>query len=219
MSLISQYKLKKDSTPDIVARLASDLANPLIIPPVVFGVMGYSQHLMNSETVLLITLSAFFFTIIPAVTALTLAHYRSFRSLDFPERKSRTRLYGFTILSFIAGSIFIAVLFNESLIRLLTLIFSINLVCGFIINFKWKISAHCAALASGGIFLLLVGFTGSSGNFPSIATGFFLLLMVLPLVLWARYQIGIHSVSELAGGTVLGFLLTIFVFTLWFSTQ
>jgi membrane-associated phospholipid phosphatase len=34
-------------------------------------------------------------------------------------------------------------------------------------------------------------------------------LLLLPLMIWARYRLGVHTLAELLGGAIVGFLLTI----------
>lgn len=106
--------------------------------------------------------------------------------------------------------------FSYLFVRLIALIFLLNLICGFFINLKWKIRVHSGTLATGSACLLLYSFFDASGQLPT-ATGLLLLIIVLPLVTWARYQLYIHSLAELFGGAIMGLLLTSLQFLAWIS--
>jgi len=203
---------KKKST--IVARIISDLANPLILPPLVLSIIGNTLHLSYPKILLLLVSIIVFFSLIPGAVAGVISLYHPDESLDFPDRETRIPFYGFSMLSVATGSIFIIGLFDNPTIHLIILIFVIALLSGFIINLSWKISIHTTALTTGGCCLLLFGHMDMSENL-SIITGSVLLSVMLPLMIWARYHLKIHSVPELLGGSIMGFALTALVFVGW----
>ena len=200
----------------MLARTISDLANPLILPPTVLGIIGYTVPLSFSNILLLLVITLFFFSFIPGAIALAVSLYYPNGSLDFPNRDTRIPFYGFSILSVFTGSILMLDLFNNAMIRLVTFIFVITLFGGFIINFKWKISLHTLTLTTCGCCLLLAGFTTMAGNLL-IFTGMVLLSMISPLMIWARYHLKIHSMPELFGGSITGCLSTALIFFAWTS--
>lgn len=213
MVFISKKHIEKRNS-SILARVFSDLANPLILPPLVLGIIGYTVALSFSNIFLLVVISLAFFSFMPGAIALTVSLYHPNGSLDFPNRNMRIPFYGFSILSVFTGSILILGFFNNTMIRLITVIFAITLFGGFIINFRWKISIHTLTLATCGCCLLLAGFTTMMESLP-IITGAVLLSIILPLIMWARYHLEIHSIPELIGGLAIGSLLSTLAFIVW----
>jgi len=198
----------------MLARVISDLANPLILPPLVLGIIGYTVPLSFSNILLLVVITLVFFSFIPGAIALVVSLQYPNSSLDFPNRDMRIPFYGFSILSVFTGSALMLGFFNNDMIRLITVIFALTLLGGFIINFRWKISIHTLTLTTCGCCLLLAGFTTMAENLL-IFTGTVLLSIVLPLMIWARYHLDIHSIPELIGGSAMGLLLSTLAFIVW----
>ncbi|HKK44554.1 MAG TPA: hypothetical protein VJ964_03475 [Balneolaceae bacterium] len=207
---------KKKST--FAARIISDLANPLILPPLVLWIIGNTVHLSNYMILLLLVSTIVFFSLLPGAVAIVVSLHHPNRSLDFPDRETRIPFYEISMLSIGTGSIFIFGLFDNPIIRLTTLIFVVALMSGFIINLSWKISFHATALATSGCCLLFFGNMYTAGNL-SLITGSVLLSILLPLVIWARYRLKIHSIPELLGGSIMGFVLTALAFVVWNLTD
>ena len=155
--MITNYHTKNVTTLNLVARIASDLANPLVIPLFVLGIIGYEVQLTGSNLVMLVGIAAIFYLLIPVTVALLIFSRRQENSLDFPERSSRTGLYSTSILSAMVGGILIVELYSISIIQLTGIVFFINLIFAFFINLRWKISVHSGALTTGGTCLLLFG--------------------------------------------------------------
>jgi len=198
------------------ARIASDLANPLVIPLFVLGIMGYETKLTVSNMVVLLGISAIFYLLIPGAIALFISTQMQETSLDFPRRSSRTGFYATTILSAMVGSYLIVEFYKISIIQLTVVTFFINLIFTFLINFRWKISVHSAALTTGGTCLLLFGVIyPDSAIFVFI--GLILLFIILPVVFWSRFRLNVHSPSELLAGIFTGLILTGSVFLFWHS--
>lgn len=68
---------------------------------------------------------------------------------------------------------------------------------------------HSAALASGGALILFAEHLQAQ-NLAAGADIFSLiiLLLILPLMIWSRYKLRIHTKMELLGGALSGFVLT-----------
>lgn len=203
-----RQRIKDDGLP----RLISDLINPLFIPPLVIGITTWLLG-GHATTISWITgLALLFYTLIPLAATFYFVQTNKIISIDLPERKSRDKL--FILSTATAGISFLCFFFMVSamhqLIPIIALVFVINTIFGFGINTMWKMSIHSAALSSAGtIFLYLSQF-----NFLLPASGVHILsltilLVLLPLMIWARYCLNIHTLAELFGGAVSGFLLTI----------
>jgi len=204
--MLSKTKLRPTKHKRL-ARLVSNLANPLIIPPVVLWVLGWSGHLDIYKTLSLVGISLVFFTILPLISAIIYSSDQRLWSLDFPDQSSRTPLYITSTASTLIGSVLVVTLFDEPYLQVSVTIFGINILAAFLLNFKWKVSVHSSAITTGGFCLLLFGLFGTAG-LPSLLTGLFLFVILLPLVGWARHHLNIHSISEIAGGISLGLIFS-----------
>jgi len=209
----SNSRRKDRALSDTSARWLSDIMNPLVIPPLVFSVIGFAERLPYTRLVLLLVISIIFYSIIPFGAALVISHRHTNYSLDFLKRRSRIPLYKLSIFSVLIGSVLLSKLFQNYFIRIVVVVFLINLFCSFTINLKWKVSLHSTALSTGGLILLLFGLHTSTG-LPLIISGTILLSLILPIIMWSRYQLKIHSKAELFGGTAVGVLLTLISFML-----
>ncbi|HEX6981877.1 MAG TPA: hypothetical protein VF181_03875 [Balneolaceae bacterium] len=203
----TQNLSKKDS----LARLVSDLINPLLLPPVVIGLASWMLGLPASSLSLIIVVCIFFYTLVPASATFYLLKKNHISSLDLPERRSRGRLFLFSIACAAVAFLclrFILV-FAHPLPGTLAFVFLLNPFIGFLINLKWKMSIHTAALSTAGAIFFVFSYLNLSGSAWGDVLPVFILLLLMPPVIWSRYRLSIHSMSELLGGAVAGFLLTV----------
>ncbi|MGK7368925.1 MAG: hypothetical protein ACNS64_01820, partial [Candidatus Halalkalibacterium sp. M3_1C_030] len=152
------YNLVKERLEaEFVARVVSDLLNPLMMPPLVMGMVAYAIGLSNSQIVSLLGITVLFFSILPLVSAINLTKHIGPESLDFTIKSSRKVLYGFSALSSFVGALLIFLLFDQPYLKLVAAIFLINLITALLTNFSWKISVHNAAVTTAGACLILFG--------------------------------------------------------------
>ncbi|MDZ7715999.1 MAG: hypothetical protein U5J95_07265 [Balneolaceae bacterium] len=198
-------------TRDSLARLISDIFNPLFLPPLIFLIIGWktlaSSHIFWVST----GISLLCYTIIPLGIVFSLLNKGYISSLDAPEHYTRKRLFSFCISSSAIGSIILFFVFKDINLFLanLTLIYLLNPIIGLLINLKWKMSIHAASLAMA--ITILFYFIVMETYF-SVTTVFYLSLCMLLLLLamiWARHHLKVHTFSELLGGTVTGVMLTL----------
>ena len=194
------------------ARVISDLANPLFIPPIVFILVGVYSQLDAYEMSRLISLSILFYTFIPLAMAVVLLKIGKIESLDLPRRESRNLLYLLGIASSTIGSLLLGALFYEHrpFLTLISGIFCINPIIGYLLNRKWKVSIHSASVASGGVILLSFYFWQAHQLSVSMAIIFslILLLILLPVMMWSRFHLKVHTLPELLGGASAGIFFT-----------
>lgn len=203
---------KRTRPAGIAARAISDIANPLFIPPVIFGLVGYFNHIAVEEMSWMIVLSLLFYTIIPLSITFYLLKSGKIESLDLPNRKARNKLFIYSVMSSSVGSMILGVyfFFHHPFLSITAAVFFLNPLIGYFINLKWKLSMHTASVASGGAILFTLFYISSP--FYTSAAGIFSLLMLLillPLMMWARYYLSIHTFAEIAGGACAGLVLTI----------
>lgn len=191
--------------------------NPLFVPPVVIGILIWLLGGNGSLISGILSLAVLFYSLIPFTGAVYLLHSKRISSLDLPDRESRQLLYSLTVASAAAASVcfFLIMPPEYQLITIISLVFLGNILIGCTINGKWKISVHTAALSTAGaifLYFVLSGsiFSGSSVQILSLTV----LLLLLLVMMWARYRLNIHTLAELFGGAASGFLLTLLQLTI-----
>lgn len=186
--------------------------NPLFLPPIAVGIAGTLLNLPTTVLWTTIGIALFFYTLLPLGGALYLLYTRQIHSLDLPEQKSRTKLFSLSLLSASLPVLLfgLTIHYTHPLIAGLSLIFLVNATVGLMINFRWKMSIHTAALTTmAALFLHFSTYQDASKVVSMDVLSLSILLLLLPLMIWARYRLKIHSLAELIGGAIAGFLLTI----------
>ncbi|WP_445665092.1 hypothetical protein [Fodinibius sp. AD559] len=194
------------------ARLISDLGNPLLMPPAVL--LGACLLLGQSpiSTLQVIGIAVLCYSVLPFLLTLFLYRRGIIHSLDLPLRKTRTVLYAFSIISATIASLIIYQLTPtlHFFIFILSLVFLANLTISFLLNLRWKVSVHSASVAVAGTVYYLMFLWGiTEYHLITLILSLIHLLLLLPLMMWARYHLSVHSLTELSGGTTAGILLTI----------
>ncbi|MDZ7683055.1 MAG: hypothetical protein U5J63_15450 [Fodinibius sp.] len=211
-SVDSSLNVFKRFSEEGMARLISDLGNPLFMPPIVVGfcclLLGQSLKI----SALLLAISVVCYTVLPLALTLYLFKHGLIDSMDLPIRETRTSLYAFSIASAVVASLFIYLLIPAAhpFLLLLSFVFLINLGIAFMLNLKWKISVHSASVAVAGTVYGVLYFLGIS-EFATLTIILSLLhlLVLLPIMVWGRYHLKAHSTGELIGGSSSGIFLTI----------
>jgi hypothetical protein len=195
-----------------IARLVSDLGNPLFMPPVVlfFCCLLLEQSLYS--TLLVSATAIFFYTVLPFSLTIYLFKRGVITSMDLPIRETRSTLYAFSIMSAAVASLVIYRYLPSvhPFILGLSYVFLINLSIAFILNLRWKVSVHAASVAvAGTIYGLLYTLQITDFTTSAIILSLFHLLILLPIMMWGRYHLQAHSLGELFGGLSAGIMLTI----------
>jgi len=206
--------VKRSIETESTARLVSDLLNPLIMPPLSLGILAYSITVPANRILMLFGITLLFYSILPLISAILLSRRMGSDSLDFTLKSSRKALYGFSVVSAFAGVLLVFLYFQEYFLRLTAVIFLINLIAALLLNFRWKVSVHNAAVSTAGACLIIFGRVSPETFYPTVA-GLLLLCVFLPLVSWSRYRLNVHSIPELLGGMTVGLALTAITSILW----
>lgn len=215
-SVDSSLNVFKRFAEEGIARLVSDLGNPLFMPPVVVGLSCLLLGVPLKITTLLLAISVFCYTALPFALTLYLFKQGLITSMDLPIRKTRTSLYAFSIASAAVASLLFYLLTPavHPFLLMLSFIFLINLSIAFLLNLKWKISVHSASVAVAGTVYAYLYLLGIS-EFATLTFILSLLhlLVLLPVMIWGRYHLKAHSAGELIGGSSSGIFLTILEIT------
>lgn len=195
----------------LFARIFSDLANPMIIPPAVLGIMGYAMNVPVSLLIWILGIAFLCYTLVPFGTAVVLLKNGSIKTLDVPLRRNREELFLYSLGSITTGSLMLIIMnFGSNPIFAETaFVFLVNTLIGYGLNRMHKISIHSASIASAGILIMYLQLhLNGSSYWPGILS-LFTLLVLLPLMCWSRFQLGIHNTAELLAGSVAGLLFTL----------
>ena len=203
-------KPKKGSF-DRLARFISDIANPLFLPPLVFFYLGWQMIESVQFFSVSIAIALVFYTVIPLSIVFTLLKKGHISSLDAPERKTRNKLFSYSIGCSAIGSLILFYMFMNlsQFLSALAIIYLVNPIIGLLINLKWKISIHSASLAmSATIISYFFVMQASYSTTLAICLSLVMLLLLLPMI-WARYRLNVHTLPELLSGACIGVLLTL----------
>lgn len=195
----------------LFARIISNAANPLLIPPFVIFTTGLALSMTPAELGWITLVSLTFYTLIPFSTAIYLLKSGKIESLDIPLRENRNTLFLYSIISTAIGSMTLTILyFGRSIfITEMAVVFLLNPIIGYFINRKFKISIHAGGVAMAGTLLLVI-----YQQLPdSVAwlgiLSLTVLLVLLPTMFWSRYRLRVHSFPELLGGAAAGIFITL----------
>lgn len=186
----------------IVARILSDLFNPIIL---LFPV-PYLLVYRSTQDAAYSFRWAFFswlFLLLIAVIIIYLVRRRVFTDMDVSRREQRPLLFLLSgILTFVY-CFFVFLLDGPRVLMVTALGVMIGILLFSLINTRMKASIHVATVSA---ILFAVGL---------VYSGVYLFLFLLiPLVGWARVKMHRHSVSEAVVGSLLGSGLTLFMYIL-----
>jgi len=189
------------------AKIISTIFHPLIIPTIglmiIFNTNSYINYAIPEElkraTLLLIGISTF---IIPLLISLLFLNKRLINSLEMETQKERIFPYSFTILFYIFTLYIIKKAPLPPIIFDFVIGATLSVVLAFIINFRWKISAHMIGI--GGLIgaLISVSLLLEVYITPYIIIGF----IIAGLLGSARLILNAHNPAQVYTGFVLGML-------------
>ena len=180
---------------DKLALLLSHLFNPALLAVLVFALHGYLGDWYVGLVGVVI------FAILPGFTLLVLVRWRYVEQLYPDDRNERAVLLllgglcyavGWAILYWIGASLLV-------LVSAGSFVFCTLLV--WLINRHWKISIHAAGVGGAACILLV--------SVGKVALPF---LFAIPAIVWARLHLRVHTLSQVAAGTLLGMGVTALLF-------
>ena len=189
----------------IAAKVISGIFHPLLMPVIglliIFNTDSYINYTIPADLKkAVIILTATSTIIIPLLISLLLLNRKLIKSLEMETNKERIIPYAFTIIFYVFTLYMLKqapippIIFNFIIGATLSVIFA------FIINIRWKISAHMIGI--GGLFgaLLSVSFVLEVYITPHII----LALFTAGLIGTSRLILKAHTHSQLYAGFVLG---------------
>lgn len=190
----------------LAAKIISNIFHPLLMPVIglliIFSTDSYVNYAVPEDlkkaVLLLVTVSTF---IIPLLISLLLLNRKLIKSLEMETTKERIIPYAFTIIFYI----FTLYMLKRAPIPPIVFNFiigaTLSVILAFIINIKWKISAHMIGV--GGLLGALICV---SLVLEVYVTPFILLtLLIAGLVGSSRLILNAHNQSQVYAGFLLGF--------------
>jgi membrane-associated phospholipid phosphatase len=141
-----------------------------------------------------------FFTILPLLTLVLLA--RGHGPTFAVPRSARHLSYVIVFFEYVIGTL-IFYLSNAIILFVIGLIYITIIAALMIINLFWKISVHSAGISGPATFCIYI--------FGPVTIWAFPLIVFVLLVLWARWRLQAHNVSQLAGGTLVASIITLLI--------
>lgn len=192
---------------DAFAKFLSWVLVPLLMP--IYGIilifnLSILTFVPFSQKMVFTLIVAAFNLVIPAILVLLLKRFGIVQDIGLNGRKERLIPYIITILCMAGTGIF---LFHKGFPMWANMFFIGGAVAGlieFFVNFKWKISAHCAAIA--GIVALLIHITHNPYPSPLITVWMVIALLCTGLLGSARLWLRKHTLMQVLAGYAVGFL-------------
>lgn len=174
-----------------VAQIVSFIFGIRILPFILLPLVLLKSGLSNEQLIIIFPLVIFFQVFIPISYIYFVLKTKRATSWDLPIKEERK---GFLIITLISCLISLSVIYffgNTFLFRLGLAVIA-NLVIVAIITKFWKISFHASLVTITAILL------NSLYNWQ-----FIWLLLLIPLVFWARLRLGEHDIFQLLAGAFL----------------
>jgi hypothetical protein len=187
-----------------LARLITNVINPFAVSAVVIALLAFrdTPDLAHGVLWTVITLAISIFPVSLAVALMV--RFRKMDGIFNNPRRQRYLMYGIAVG---LGVIGFAVLWLGGGPRLLraTFVAGVVALCVFMaVNFYWKISLHTAFITGTATVLTLV-----IGGYGSLT------LLLLPVVGWARWTLGQHTLAQVSLGAIGAAGIVLAVFAAW----
>ena len=187
-----------------IAKLVSNILNPFLVSLVIILLLSFESTRSPLDALrwsaILVAIS-----LVPVYSGMVyFSRTGRLGSRFIDVSKQRTKIYLLAGICALVGCI-ILIYLEAPLILLATFVAGLSATVIFMgINLWWKISLHAAFIAAS--ITLLVILYGSIGTVT---------VMLLPLVAWARLELGHHSLAQVTIGALLAALIVVAVFYLF----
>ena len=187
-----------------ISKIISALLNPLLVAPISFGIIIYSDGTINAKNPLFLT-SFFFTSALPLITIFYFKHLGKISSLDAPIKEQRIQLLAIAAIYNALGFLLLSYLEAPPIVRGLMFCYALNTAIVWRITMLWKISIHMIGLGGPIVALWLAGF-----EYP-LAMGFTLMIVSI-----SRVVLKAHTPSQVIVGTMLAMGLALLELTYLF---
>ena len=199
-----------------VANALSYVLNPLVLPPAGFGLALWHLGAPRGEIITVVLVALAFYGLLPLAYIARLVQTGDAASLEIRQRERRTKPFLVGIACYALGAVVLGLLGETAvpLVVAMAALFPLNTALVLLINFRWKMSVHLTAMAGLVSMLLVVATTvWAAGSVPpgweaalsgrTVAP----LLLLVPLMAWARVRVGAHTWGQALAGAVFGLVV------------
>ena len=183
------------------ATAISNVTMPPIIALLTFALINYTVS-TGLSFVALMLLTIFFAVLMPLSILIFWARRTHAPDLDISGMTERNQPLLVATASFFTGTVVLLLIQAPALTTTIMLGYSVGTLFIFLVNLRWKISAHSMGISGPTVVLLFV--FGPWGV---------LLGLLIPLVIWSRVYLKKHTLAQALVGSVAGFVLA--AFGLW----
>ena len=198
-----------------LANAVSYFLNPLVLPPVAFTLIVAHFRAPASEVLWTFGVSVVFFCLVPLFYVVGMVRAGRAESLEVRERGSRLKPLLVGMVSYAVGAALLATTVEGPALPLIVsfaALSPINTAVILLINTRWKISLHMTSLAGFVGVLLFTALTvwrdlpaGVEAALTVATVG--PLVLLVPLLMWARVRVGAHSVGQVWAGAAFGLVV------------
>lgn len=194
-----------------VANAVSYLLNPLVLPPVGFALVQGHFGAGVLEIAWTFAVSAVFFCVVPLLYLLGMIRQGRAESLEVRDRAQRMRPFLVGVGSYLVGIALLGATVRTALALVVSIatLFPVNTLLIVLINTRWKISVHMTSLAGFVSLLLFVALTvwrdlPAEAEIALTVASVAPLLLLLPLLMWARVRVEAHTPGQVLAGVAFG---------------
>lgn len=198
-----------------MANAISYFLNPLVFPPVAFTLID--AHFGASPLGIAWTfgVSLVFFCLLPLVYVVGMVRMGKAESLEVRNRKARLGPFLFGMASYAVGGLLLWRTVEGPALPMIVAfasLFPINTALIVLINMRWKISVHMTTLSGFVGVLLFTALTVWRDLPADVETALTLatvgpLVLMIPLLMWARIRVGAHTLGQVVAGTAFGLVV------------
>lgn len=200
-------KPRQRSLLDTIATITSWVLVPLLMPFYAIIMLFFLSPLSAASASAKLGITAIIFVInvvLPMLLVYLLKLFGLVQDVGLNNRKERLIPYIITILSFGASAWFIQTKGAPLWVTMFFIGGAIAAIINFIVNFRWKISAHAAAIA--GIVAMLIRLRMEWMPTEGLLTWTIIWVLLAGILGSARIWLGRHTVWQVLAGYTVGFL-------------
>lgn len=194
-----------------LANALSYILNPLAFPPVAFTLVSWHFGAPLAEVLWVLAISVAFFCVVPLLALLWAVREGRAATLEVRDRTRRRVPMLLTVASYIVGIVLLGATVSTArdVLVAFAVIYPVNTLILIGITHWWKISIHMAGLAafvSGLLFVALVAWRDLPSDWEAALTLATTapLVLLLPLLMWARVRARAHTVAQVVAGAAFG---------------
>ena len=198
-----------------LANAVSYLLNPLVLPPVSFALIQAHFGADGAAIAWTFGVSLVFFCVVPLLYVAGMVRAGRIASYDVPDRERRFGLFLVSVGSYALGTVLLWRTLEGPALPLVVAfaaLFPLNTAVLLLINTRWKISVHMTSLAGFVGVLLFTALTVWRDLPADVELALTLatvgpLVVLVPLLMWARVRVGAHTVGQVVAGALFGLVV------------